>query len=77
MSASDPADTIRVTVNGEAQSVPSDASVAGVLEHLDFDPGQAGVAVAVEGEVVRRQDWGDTRLSEGENVEVITAQQGG
>lgn len=38
---------------------------------------EQGVAVAVDGKVVARGDWPNTRLSEGANVEVLTAVQGG
>ena len=69
----------RVTVNGENETLPAaGATVADLLRRRDdADPEQPGIAVAVDGEVVRRQDWADTRLSGGEHVEIITAQQGG
>jgi sulfur carrier protein len=35
------------------------------------------VAVAVEGEVVPRDDWSSTQLGEGTRVEVLAAIQGG
>jgi sulfur carrier protein len=36
-----------------------------------------GVAVAVNGEVVRRAEWPAHRLLDGDRVEVLTAAQGG
>jgi sulfur carrier protein len=36
-----------------------------------------GVAVAVNGEVVRRVDWTSHRLADGDVVDVLTAAQGG
>jgi sulfur carrier protein len=39
--------------------------------------GERGVAVAVDGEVVPRAEWESRALSEGENVEVVRAVQGG
>ena len=67
-----------VTINGEERGLPdNEATLTDLLRHLDFDPEQPGVAVAVEGEVVHRRDWGETTLGGGENIEVITAQQGG
>src|SRR5579862_4343108 len=36
-----------------------------------------GIAVAVNGEVVRRADWPATALANGDQVEVLTAAQGG
>ncbi|PSQ82141.1 MAG: thiamine biosynthesis protein ThiS [Bacteroidetes bacterium QS_8_68_15] len=69
----------RVTVNGEDESLPpAGATVAELLRRRDdAGPEQSGIAVAVDGDVVRRQDWSDTHLGGGEHVEIITAQQGG
>ena len=36
-----------------------------------------GVAVALNGTVVPRQAWGDTRLKAGDDVEIVRARQGG
>jgi sulfur carrier protein len=36
-----------------------------------------GIAVAVNGEVVRRVDWAGFRLADGDVVDVLTAAQGG
>lgn len=36
-----------------------------------------GIAVAVNGEVVRRADWASHRLADGDVVDVVTAAQGG
>jgi sulfur carrier protein len=35
------------------------------------------VAVAINGEVVRRADWPGVRLAEGDEVEIVKATQGG
>ncbi len=37
----------------------------------------SGIAVAVNGEVVRRSEWETTVLANGDQVEVLTAVQGG
>ena len=36
-----------------------------------------GVAAAVNGEVVRRTAWASTQLADGDEIEVLTAVQGG
>ncbi len=36
-----------------------------------------GVAVAVNGEVVRRANWAAVRLADGDTVEIVKALQGG
>ena len=68
---------MNVTVNGEPREVGAGATVASVVELLDVAPRARGVAVAVDGEVVSRGRWADTRLSEGSNLEVVAAIGGG
>jgi sulfur carrier protein len=36
-----------------------------------------GIAVARNGEVIRRTDWAATTLEDGDRVEIVTARQGG
>ncbi len=60
--------------NGEPE-LYVDESVAQCLDRHGI--GQRGIAVAVDGEVVRRRDWGTSRLHDGARVEVVTAVAGG
>ena len=54
----------------------SDAeTVAQLLGELTVPP--RGVAVALNGELVRRAEWSERRLSDGDRLEVLTAAQGG
>ena len=48
---------VRLTVNGDEQLVPPDATVATLVAELGFEP--RGIAVAVDGEVVTRRTWAD------------------
>lgn len=72
-----------VIVNGERRELPPQATVLNVVEQLADDGGRTratagrGVAVAVDGEVVPRDDWSSTGLDEGARVEVLAAIQGG
>ncbi len=68
---------IPITVNGEAHEVASGLALPDLLQHLDLDPANPGIAVAVNGAVVRRAEWPEQRLGGGDEVEVITATQGG
>ena len=36
-----------------------------------------GVAIALNGRVLRRRDWPDTPISEGDRIEIVRAMQGG
>ncbi|MGH9246064.1 MAG: sulfur carrier protein ThiS [Acidimicrobiales bacterium] len=65
----------RIVLNGEGVELPADACVADVLQVLRFGP--AGVAIAVNDEIVPRTAWDDTLVAEGDRVEVLAAAQGG
>lgn len=73
-----PTDTVvSITVNGESRDVPADLALPDVLRHLDLAPERSGIAVARNGTVVRRSDWPETAIADGDELEVITATQGG
>ncbi len=50
-------------------------TVAGLLKEIQSQT--AGVAVAVNNKVVRKADWESTKLSDGDQITVITAVCGG
>ena len=66
---------MKITVNGEEYILPAETSVAELLKTLSVP--QAGVAVAVNFEVVRRQALETTRIQDGDKIEIIRAVQGG
>jgi sulfur carrier protein len=66
---------MQVWINGAASELAPDATVLDALAARGMP--RVGVAVAVDGAVVRRADWPDTRLIDGSRVEVLTAVQGG
>lgn len=66
---------MKVMVNGEAQVV-DDGITVDVLAAAVIDRPK-GVAVAVNGEVVPRSEWSTTALRNDDEVEVVTARQGG
>lgn len=63
--------SMRIWLNGEELRVAQQATVAHLVE------AQPGVAVAVNGRIVRRQEWVTRVLEEGDRVEVVHAVQGG
>lgn len=69
-------ETETVTVNGVAEPL-SAATVAALLAERDIVPDGRGVAVALNGEIVRRADWATTALNPGDAVEIVRAMQGG
>ena len=66
-----------IVVNGESCDVSAGETIAAVLARLDVAPDTRGIAVAVDGEVVRRALWESFRLPADARVEVLTAMQGG
>ena len=78
---------MNITLNGAPHAVPHDASITTLVTQVTGRPlaanGQAadgrklGVAVAHNSEVVPRSQWFVTALADGDNVELVTAVQGG
>jgi sulfur carrier protein len=66
-----------VHVNGRPEELPEGSTVADVVERVGTGGQRRGVAVAVDGEVVRSADWEEKQLSERQTVEVVRAVQGG
>ncbi|HTT60144.1 MAG TPA: sulfur carrier protein ThiS [Acidimicrobiales bacterium] len=50
-------------------------TVSGLLARHDIEP--RGIAVAIDGEVVRRSEWTSTLICDGAQIEVVTAVAGG
>lgn len=66
---------MEIVINGAAHQVADDTSLD-LAVSLVSDAGK-GVAAAVNGDVVRRASWPSTLLAAGDEVEVLTAVQGG
>ncbi|GIH04321.1 thiamine biosynthesis protein ThiS [Rhizocola hellebori] len=64
-----------VILNDTPREVVPDQTVAELLSELVLPA--RGIAVAVNGEVVRRGDWPTHHLRDGDRVEVLSAAQGG
>jgi len=64
-----------VVLNGEHLELPDRATLADAVAQLTVVV--RGVAVAVNGSVVPRGLWPSTVLTEADDVEVLTAVQGG
>jgi sulfur carrier protein len=67
--------TVQVRLNGEAHDLPDGSTVAQAVAELTA--AAAGVAAAVNGDVVPHGSWTATPLRDGDQVEVVTAVQGG
>ena len=67
--------SLQVKLNGEARELPDGSTVTQAVAELTAAP--AGVAAAVNGDVIPRGLWAATPLRDGDQVEVVTAVQGG
>jgi len=65
---------VRLVVNGVAQEVAAD-TLAVALDKLDY--GEAKVATALNGEFVPARRRDETRLSDGDRIEIVAPRQGG
>jgi sulfur carrier protein len=66
----------RLKVNGIDEEVAA-TTVAQLLAARGIDPAARFLAVAVNGDVVRRATWADTPLHAGDAVEIVRPLQGG
>ncbi|WP_425309340.1 sulfur carrier protein ThiS [Ammonicoccus fulvus] len=79
--------TLALQVNGEARTFPAGTTVldaVGTLLGRELRPdgraadgGSLGVAVALDEVVVPRSRWAGTALTDGQQLEIVTAVQGG
>jgi sulfur carrier protein len=67
--------TVEVKLNGEPHELPDGTTVAQAVARLTVF--STGIAAAVNGDVVPRGSWAATPLRAGDQVEVVTAVQGG
>jgi sulfur carrier protein len=66
---------VLITLNGQHEQAEEGISLATLVGQVSDRT--VGIAVAVNGEVVPRGSWPQTVLAAGDQVEVVTAVQGG
>ena len=76
MSADDTTGAV-IIVNGEERPFPGDGEISSLLTDLGVRGDRKGVAIAVNGELVPRQEWDNVRLAAGDQVELVRPVQGG
>jgi len=70
---------MKLVLNGrphESEAPDLDALFRIEAEETGLD-GPQGIAIALNGVVIRRRDWATTELTEGDRVEIVRAMQGG
>jgi sulfur carrier protein len=66
---------VEIIINGERRPISDESSLSSAVSLIT--KASAGVAAALNGEVVSRGAWEATPLTAGDEVEVVTAVQGG
>ena len=66
---------IRVTINGEDQEFPDPTPLTEYVSSLGVNPKM--IAIAYNGEVLRRDEWDEITLSDSDRIEVVRAVGGG
>lgn len=66
-----------ISLNGAPRELSPGATVAEAVDAIGVTTSRGGLAVAVDGEVVPRGEWGLLVLRDGQRVEVLQAVQGG
>ncbi len=68
-------DRITLQVNGETRNCSSQTPLPDILQQLGFNPRL--VAVEYNGEILHRQFWTQTKVQQGDRLEVVTIVGGG
>lgn len=68
---------MRLVINGDDREFDQPVTIAELVRSLGRDPGQAGTAIARNGDVVPRRLWDDVVLQEADAIEVVVAVGGG
>ena len=66
---------MNIYINNETREIPDASKIADVLQRLDL--AQKGIAIAVNNDVVPRNEWERHQLNELDKLTIIKATQGG
>jgi thiamine biosynthesis protein ThiS len=60
---------LRVKVNGESRDVSDRSALSELVAQLSLSP--ACIAIELNGQVIRRTEWEQTVLAEGDRLEIV------
>jgi thiamine biosynthesis protein ThiS len=60
---------VQIKLNGETREVADESTVESLIASLELEP--ARVAIELNGNVLRRKDWTETTLHDGDRVEIV------
>ncbi|HAU8295443.1 TPA: sulfur carrier protein ThiS [Vibrio vulnificus] len=67
--------TIVISINGESYEVPTNATLASIIEHLSLP--NLGCVFAINNQVVPHSEWQTKTLSRGDAISLFQAIAGG
>jgi sulfur carrier protein len=68
---------MNVSVNGKPHDLPRPQSLEAFLRSLQLPSLENGIAVAINGELVRKAEWKGRFVRPGDELEIVQAAQGG
>jgi thiamine biosynthesis protein ThiS len=60
---------LRIQINGESREVSEQSTLSDLVNELSLPP--ARIAIELNGEVVRRNDWVNALVREGDRLEIV------
>ena len=66
---------MKLVINGQETETNDNLTVTGLLESLEIDPGR--VAVEVNLKIIKRDNFGEHQLNQGDAVEIVNFVGGG
>ncbi len=64
-----------VTINGERKEIPNNSTIEDILKQLKIE--EKVMAVAVNMEIVKKEEWGSFKPKEGDKIEFLGFTGGG
>lgn len=60
---------MNIILNGETAEIPDGITLSGMVAH--FDLAEKRVAIELNKSVIRRNNWPETKVAEGDRVEIV------
>lgn len=60
---------MKLHINGEEKTWNSPLTLSGLIEQMGLKPDR--VAVELNRDIIRREDWTDTQLADGDRLEIV------
>jgi len=67
---------MQVRINGKDTEIQESVSIVDYLTSIGFDK-QVSIAVAINGEIIPKEEYGEIHLKNGDSMEVVRAIGGG